>query len=211
MDDVRPQLAHTKTFAALVLSAALVFSLACSDHKAKKLDAAPAASQGEGGAPYSLDSALTLFRKGMEPVAVLENGATSIDELFTRFVRMAQQRDTATLRAMTMNRREFAYLYYPTSPFTRAPMKQDPALVWFLHINSSQKGAARLLERFGGRPIRFVDNTCKEPPRVEGDNRLWADCIQRFITGRDTTTIRLFGGVYERSGRFKIFSYANDL
>ena len=211
MDDVRSQLAHTKTLAALALSAALVLGAACSDRPNAQAVATPAASGGEGGSPFSLDSALTLFREGLEPISELESAQPSIDSTFRRFVRMLEQRDTATLRAMVMTRREFAYLYYPTSPFTRAPTKQEPGLVWFLHINNSQKGAARTLDRFGGRPMRFLDNTCKGPPRTEGDNRLWADCIQRFVDGRDTATIRLFGGMIERHGRIKIFSYANDL
>jgi hypothetical protein len=46
-------------------------------------DAAPA-SKGEGGAPYSLDSALTVFRVGLDSVSELEHGAASIDELIGR-------------------------------------------------------------------------------------------------------------------------------
>jgi hypothetical protein len=110
-----------------------------------------------------------------------------------------------------MSRREFAYLYYPTSPFTRAPTKQEPGLAWFLHLQNSQKGVTRLLKRYGGGPLRIIRNECKAPPRLEGANVLWDDCIQTLVAGRDTITTRLFGGVYERSGRFKVFSYSNDL
>ena len=191
------------------MSAALVLVPACAEPKADDV-VLPAAAQAEGGAPHSLDSALTLFRVGLEPIAELESAQPSIDSTFRRFVRMLERRDTAQLRAMVMTRREFAYLYYPTSPFTRAPTKQEAGLAWFLHVNNSQKGAARLFDRFGGRTLRII-NACKGPVRVEGDNRMWDDCVQRIVEGTDTTSIRLFGGIYERNGRFKIFSYSSDL
>lgn len=166
---------------------------------------------GEGGSPVSLDSALTLFRLGLQPVAELQNADPSLDAIVARLNRAVEQSDTATLRAIVMSRAEFAYLYYPTSVFTRPPMKQEPGLVWFLHLQHSEKGVTRLVNRYGGRSLRWT-NSCAAP-KVEGDNRLWFDCVQRVVEngGRDTTVIRLFGGVYERNGRFKIFSYSNDL
>jgi hypothetical protein len=195
--------------AALVLSAAFVFLAACADRPGDAAAATPP-SQGQGGSPYSIDSALALFRAGLEPAVELESAQPSIDSTIRRFARMLEQRDTAAMRAMVMTRREFAYLYYPTSPFTRTPTLQEPGLAWFLHINNSQKGATRLLERFGGKPLRIAGNACRGS-RIEGDNRLWNDCVQRIVVEGDTTVIRLFGGVYERNGRFKILSYANDL
>lgn len=211
VDDVRAQLVRTRISAAFLLSAALVVVAACSERKSGEVTVLPAASQGEGGSPHSLDSALALFRVGLEPTALLESAQPSIDSTFKRFARMLEQRDTAAMRAMVMTRREFAYLYYPTSPFTRAPTKQEPGLAWFLHSNNSQKGATRLLDRFGGRSRQIVSNACKGPPRIEGENRLWDDCLQRVVDRGDTSVIRLFGGIYERNGRFKVFSYSNDL
>ena len=210
LDQLRTQLIRLRNGAALVLSAALVFAAACSDKPSGAAAATPAASQGQGGSPYSIDSALTLFRIGLEPITDLESAQPSIDSTVKRFVRMVEHRDTATMRAMVMTRREFAYLYYATSPFTRPPTVQEPALVWFLHVNHSQKGATRLMDRFGGRPLRIVSNVCKGPTRVEGNNRMWDDCVQRIIEGSDTTAIRLFGGIIERNARFKILSYSND-
>lgn len=159
----------------------------------------------------SLDSALILFREGLAPVAELEGGETSVDRLIQRLSEAVERSDTATLRAIVMTRREFAYLYYPKSPFTRAPTKQEPGLVWFLHLQNSQKGASRLLARYGGEPLPIANNECRPPARREGENVIWDDCLQRLISGTDTVVTRLFGGVYERNGRFKIFSYSNDM
>lgn len=210
LDLVRAQLMRRKVnSAALVLSAAFVFLAACADQPGDASATTPP-SQGQGGSLYSIDSALTLFRAGLEPVTELESAQPSIDSTVRRFARMVEQRDTATMRAMVMTRREFAYLYYPTSPFTRKPTLQEPGLAWFLHINSSQKGASRLLDRFGGKPLRIAGKECKNP-RIEGENRLWDDCVQRIVVESDTIVMRLFGGMYERAGRFKILSYSNDL
>jgi hypothetical protein len=198
LDKLRAQLA---AFAALVL-------LGCSDSRATP---APPASAGEGGAPYTIDSALKVFRVAVDSLADLHDAQPSIDATFLRFIEMVERTDTATLRSMVMTRREFAWLYYPSSAFTRKPMLQEPGLVWFLHVQNSQKGATRLFERYGGRSLGVVTNECKGPPREEGQNRLWYDCVQRIVNGRDTVVTRLFGGIYERNGRFKIFSYSNDL
>jgi hypothetical protein len=187
-------------------------SAACGDQTIGRAAAAQLPAPGEGGSPVALDSALTLFRRGLEPVTELRGGESSLDAVVPRLTRALEQSDTSALRDIVMSRAEFAYLYYPTSVYTRVPMKQDPGLVWFLHVQHSEKGVSRLVNRYGGRPLD-LSNTCASPPKVEGENRLWFDCAQRIVEtgGRDTTVIRLFGGVYERNGRFKIFSYSNDL
>lgn len=190
---------------------ALSLAAACGDGPRASAAATSPPSIAEGGAAVPLDSALTLFRRGLEPVTELGNTESSIEAIVNRLTRAIERSDTATLRDIVMSRREFAYLYYPTSVFTRPPMRQEPGLVWFLHVQHSEKGATRLMNRYGGRPLS-LHNECASPPKVEGANRLWFDCVQRVVeSGGDTTVVRLFGGVYERDGRFKIFSYSNDL
>ena len=209
MDHVRTQLSG-RTFqhgAALVACAVLVVLAGCDR---AGVPAHAAQTTAEGGAPFSIDSALTLFRSGLPPLEELTDAETSIDATVARFAAMVERSDTAAMRSMVMSRREFAWLYYPTSAFTRKPMLQEPGLAWFLHLTNSQKGATRLLDRYGNKRLNLVANVCKDP-RSEGENRLWYDCIQRIVEGTDTVSIRLFGGIVERRGRFKIFSYSNDL
>lgn len=134
-----------------------------------------------------------------------------MERVIGRLVESVEKSDTNALRALVMSRREFAYLYYPTSPFTRAPTKQEPGLACFLHVQQSQKGVTRLPNRYAGKPLRVIRNECKPPARIEGQNVLSHDCMQLLLEGRDTVPMRLFGGIYERNGRFKIFSYSNDL
>lgn len=212
MDQLRPKLSRViRRHVGLVAGVALSLATACGDHTVRQANASPANTAGEGGAPVSLDSALTLFRRGLEPVAELQHAESSIDAMVARLIRAVEQSDTAALRDIVMSRAEFAYLYYPTSVYTRTPMKQEPGLAWFLHLQHSEKGVSRLVTRYGGAPLH-LSNTCALP-KAEGENRLYFDCVQRVVAagGRDTTVIRLFGGIYERRGRFKIFSYSNDL
>lgn len=215
LDELRPQLNDRRRAprrARWLAVAGLAACFACRDTPAGELRrASSSASVGEGGAPISLDSALKLFRRDLSPVTELENAEPSIERVVARLVQSVGRSDTAALRELVMSRREFAYLYYPTSPLTRAPTKQEPELAWFLHLQQSQKGITRLLNRQSGKPLRIVRNECRAPTRIEGRNVLWHDCIQAVLDGRDTVAMRLFGGIYERDGRFKIFSYTNDL
>lgn len=194
------------------IAAVLGLTIACDDAPAGETrQPASTAAAGEGGSPVSLDSALALFRRDLTPATELQSGERSIERVIGRLLKSVARSDTNDLRALVMTRREFAYLYYPTSPFARSPTKQEPALAWFLHLQQSQKGVTRLLNRYAGKPVRVIRNDCKAPPRVEGINVLWDDCVQMLLQGRDTVRMRLFSGVYERNGRFKILSYGNDL
>ena len=149
-------------------------------------------------------------RETLSPVERLETAAASRDELIDHLLHALSRSDTSALRAMVMSRREFAYLFYPSSRFTSAPTKQEPALAWFLHLQASQKGVTRLLNRYGGTALSLVDHQCGAPVRM-GSNTLWWDCAQRIAHGGDTVTTRLIGGILERDRRFKVFSYGNDL
>lgn len=195
-----------------VVLAALLFGAACVDRPAgEPRPAAAATPAGEGGSLVSLDSALVLFRRGLEPAAALGDAESSIDGVIARLATSLAESDTNALRALVMSRREFAYLYYPTSPYMRAPTKQEPGLAWFLHLQNSQKGATRLMNRYGGTPFRLVGNECTGPTRFEGENVLWDDCTQTIARAADTVRIRLIAGIIERGGRFKVLSYGNDL
>lgn len=153
------------------------------------------------------EEALRRFREGLPAPSALSGGAPSREALVRRFVEAVEAHDTATLRSVVVNRAEFAYLYYPTSP--EASMRPD--LAWFLGQQNSEKGIVRLLRRAGGTGMRYVRHSCEPTPRQKGENRVWDRCLVTFTQGADTTTIRMFGSVIERGGEFKLVSYANDL
>jgi hypothetical protein len=158
------------------------------------------------------EEALRRFRRGLPEVSTLSEASPSRDALIRRFVRAVESSDTTAIRAMVLNRAEFAYLYYPPSSFARRPYLTSPALLWFLTQQNSEKGITRLLRRYGGRPLGFVGFECEPEPSQQGENKLWQACAVRFTNAAgDTLTRRLFGAIIERAGRYKFVSYANDL
>jgi hypothetical protein len=131
--------------------------------------------------------------------------------LVRRFVRAVELRDTADVRAMLLSRAEFAYLYYPHSPFTRVPHRQVAGLVWFLTRANSAKGITRVFDRLGARPLSLRGHRCDSPPRRQGPNLLWESCVVRLGDGsQPAREVRLFGSILERDGQLKFVSYAND-
>ncbi len=158
-----------------------------------------------------LDAALARFRSGLPVPDALEGGEASRDALVHRFVRALEAADTADLRRMVMTRAEFAHLYYPGSAYTRRPTRQEADLVWFLHVQGSEKGVSRALARYGTTAMGFAGYECAADPVREGRNTLWHGCALRIAPAGDTVRLRLFGPILERDGRFKLHSYANDL
>jgi hypothetical protein len=157
-----------------------------------------------------LEEALRRFRLGLPLVDGLSGGAPTRAALVRRFVRALGQRDTAAVRAMVLSRAEFAYLYYPQSPFTREPHKQMAGLVWLFTEANSSKGITRAFERLGGRPLSYHGHRCAAQPSRQGPNLLWEICFVQFGDGSARSEVRLFGSIIERDGQSKFVSYAND-
>ena len=204
---------RTNLLVALGLTALVSLATACDhapDARAADTTRTTAAESGVVDSVFPPEEALRRFRAELPAVSELMNAEPTRDAVVRRFVRAIERRDTAALRTIVMTRNEFAYLYFSTSPHARPPAQQPPALVWFLHTQNSEKAVGRVLDRFGGRPA-FRGYACASPARVEVENTIWDDCRMHVGTGGDTSTIRLFGGVIERAGRFKLLSYANDL
>ncbi len=152
------------------------------------------------------------FTEGLEVPAELAGGSASREVLVRRYVEALQSHDTSAIREMTLSRAEFAYLYYPGSPYARPPMRQDPALVWFQIQQNSEKGIVRALRQYGGEQLGYHSHRCAPDPEVQNDARMWTDCVVVARFGEpDTTASRLFGTIMERRGVWKFVSYANRL
>ncbi len=222
LDSIPAMAPHTslprRRLATLLLLAAWAAATACAAGDAASTSGRAAGdTAGTVAAPARdemdarLDSALRRFQAGLPVPAGLEGGEATRDALVLRFVRAIEAADTSDLRRMVMTRAEFAHLYYPGSAYTRRPTRQEADLVWFLHLQDSQKGVSRALARYGTQPLGFVDYACDPTPVREGPNTLWHGCAVRIVPGGDTLRLRLFGSILERDGRFKLYSFANDL
>ena len=160
----------------------------------------------------SRDVALARFRACCAQVDSLSGGASSRDALIRRFVQSIEARDTTALRGMLLNRDEFAWLYYESAPQALPPYNLSPALLWFMLEGNSGKGLARALSEYGGRPLGYAGHQCDAMSQRESANRLVGPCVVRRVEARgDTVSVRLFGLLIERDGRWKFLSYANKL
>lgn len=138
-------------------------------------------------------------------------GSKSREALARRFVRALVANDTADLQAMAVHGREFADLYYPESPYTRAPYRQSPALAWSLIQNPSTSGLTRLVRRLGGKQMTYVSHNCDPKVLHEGRNTRYAGCLITVVDAEGkTVTKRYFGSIVERDGQYKFMSYTNQ-
>jgi len=141
------------------------------------------------------------------------NGAPNRTALVAEFARAIERNDTTALARLVVDRAEFGYLIYPASPNARPPYRQAPDIVWLQRSASTARASSRLLARFGGRPLKLAGHACPAPPDHQGENTVWTGCVvRRADAGHgDTTTVRLFGAIVERGGRYKFLSLANAL
>lgn len=154
---------------------------------------------------------LERFRSGLGPAPdSLSGGASSIRALIGAFAEATASRDTARLQQMQVSAAEFAWLVYPSSPFTRPPYRESPQMVWYQLRAQGDPGLTRLLQRRGGTPIRILDHRCDPEPAIEGENRLWKRCEVRTASEGERQWERLFGVIIERRGHFKFASYQNQ-
>ena len=194
---------------ATVAALTVVFLGAC--ERANGAAAAPAGGSTVVDSVHPPAVALQRFREGLTgPVERLTGGASSVESLTARWVAAVESHDTTTIRELVIDRAEFAWLYYPASPFAQGPLYQSPDLVWFRLQANSEKGIVRVLRRLGGSEMRYRSVACREAPRIEGENRIWEYCEVLRGEGSESRAEVLFGGILEHDGRFKFISYANQ-
>lgn len=193
--------------------------IAADSARADSIDRARQDSINRASPGYVVDSILPVEEElrrfsaaiGGQPVTAFAGSSISREGLVRRFMKALAADDTADLRAMVLNAREFADLVYPESPYTHRPYRQSPALVWNQIQNPSESGFTRLVRRLGSQPLRYVDHKCDAKPDRQGHNTIWTNCFVRLrILSGATESHRLFGSIIERHGRFKIVSFTNE-
>ena len=167
---------------------------------------------------YIIDSLLPVeeeIRRFQATIAVrptaFSNAASSRSALVKQFVRALEQNDTTALVKLVVDRAEFGFLIYPTSPNVAPPYRQSPDLVWLSRSASTDKALTRLFDRFGGKSLGYAGFTCPDSPDRQGANTLWSACVVSRVSAGDTTRLRMFGAIVARAGRFKFLSLTNGL
>lgn len=168
-----------------------------------------------------IDSALTpdehrrRFREqyGNPPAATaLLNGAPTREQLVQRFVTALADRDSMALVTLQVTPIEFLDLYYPQSQFSRPPYEMSPQLAWLQISLNSDKGLVRLLRRFSDPGVRYVGHRCPDTPTTLDAARVWEACTVTTARGdAPPETHRLFGGIFEYAGQFKLLGYTNTM
>jgi hypothetical protein len=189
---------------------------ACDSQPSTRPPVQPAGAAGRGvvDSIFPIEEEIRRFQATLADTArELTGGESSRDALVTAFMRALERGDTAAFAPMAVGVAEFGYLYFPESRFTAKPYKTKPGLLWGQIQNGSARGINRAFQRFGGQALGFQGYECSREPVEEGLNRLWEGCAVTIRpAGADSArTLRLFGGMLERDGRWKFLSYANDL
>lgn len=155
---------------------------------------------------------LSRFRASVARVDTLAGASASIDDLVARWARAVAGRDTIALSRMILSPAEFAWLYYPDARMAKPPYEAPPGLLWSQIDASGREGTARVLAKFGGRPLRVRSVRCPDPIETEGGNRIRQNCVVSVEQdGAAAPAARYFGSIIERDGRFKFISLANAL
>lgn len=155
--------------------------------------------------------ALERFQRGLPRVSKLEGAARTRDELVSYFMAALERADRAALARLHVSRAEYAFLYYPTSVYTRKPYELPADIAWLLSEQNSQKGHDRIIRRLGGKRLGLRRYEC-DPAVREGKNQFWRSCLVEYtdpMVGKPVRK-RLFGPIIERAGSYKLLSYSND-
>jgi len=140
------------------------------------------------------------------------HGAPSRAALVEAFARALEHDDPTALVRLVVDRAEFGYLIYPTSPNADPPYRQSPQLVWLSRSASTDKAMGRLLARFGGRPLAYEGVSCPAPPEQHGPNTIWSDCVMKRIQPNHAgDALRMFGPIVRHNGQHKFLSLTNGL
>jgi hypothetical protein len=162
---------------------------------------------------FPVDEEIRRFKAkiGGTPVIAFQGASESRDALVRRIVRDVAANDTTDLAAAAITPREFIDLVYPSSPYTKPPYKESPAIVWMQIANPSNSGFLRLTRRLGGQAFEFESHRCADKSERQGENTLWLNCTIRVVNPQhETITQTWFGTIIARDGKYKVMSFRNQ-
>ncbi len=155
--------------------------------------------------------ALRRFQSELPVITELDGAVRGRDALVSDFVRALERADTAALAKLALSKAEYAFLYFPSSVYSRKPYELSPDIAWMLNDQNSRKGATRMVRRLSGHKLKVDGYTCVDSVK-ERDNVFWRECQLAYLDPASSrrVTRKLFGAIIERGDRYKFLSYAND-
>ncbi|MGE0441349.1 MAG: hypothetical protein AB7L66_20945 [Gemmatimonadales bacterium] len=175
--------------------------------------AAPAGDSAAAGvvdSVFPMPVMLERFRAGLTEPAALRGTAASVEVLARGVLAALAAGDTTAFEPLALNQAEFAWLYYPSTATAQPPYELPPGLAWFQLQEKSRRGVLRAFRELGGHRLEYRGHQCDAEPKTEGENRIWTGCRVSLVRDGQAVTLRLFGAVIERGGRFEIVSFDND-
>lgn len=161
---------------------------------------------------FPMDVMLARFREPLPKVEQLKGSAGDRETLVRTFIDAVAAGDSTTLTGLLVSRAEYAWLIYPEHLYAKPPYELDPGIHWLQVQASSSKGLARILERYGKRPLEFRSLACNVDTLqfTGGVTKAWAPCTVTYRGNDSMLTRRLFGTIVERDGVAKFLGYANE-
>lgn len=209
----RAPLSSTLILVVAIVVVAIVVGACSRGESARSVDQAGAPLAGVVDSALPIPELLARFRAvTADTPTTLTGGEASPERLARALLTALSTRDTLAVRALAMSRGEFAWLYYAHTKFTAPPYELGPQIVWIPLVAASDKGAGRLLERYGGRSLRFEAIICPDAATTEGPNSILTGCTVRFaVADSAARELRLFSSLLSRGGQYKFLTYTNDL
>jgi hypothetical protein len=155
--------------------------------------------------------ALRRFQSALPVVTEFADAPRARNRLVSEFITALERADTAALAKLRVSKPEYAFLYFPSSVYSRKPYELPPDIAWLLSDQNSEKGSTRLVRRLSGRDLRFDGYSCGISAK-EHENVFWRDCQVTYVDPASSVRVTrgLFGAIMRRDGRYKFLSYAND-
>ena len=149
----------------------------------------------------------------------LTNSSSSIDEISQKVLAAVQKKDLKELESMRVTEQEFREIIFPGLPIGKIEQwKKNFDFVWGDVNTKSTYGLRYMLDSYGGQKFSYVKTIFKKGVttyELESTFPFWkqsykghedARIVAKDETGKETE-LKLYGGIIEYKGRYKIMSF----
>lgn len=148
---------------------------------------------------------------GCAPAVPLADTWSSAEEAATAVLQALGERDRARLMRLSLNEAEFREHVWPELPAARPERNLPFGYVWSDLRQKSEASLAATLANHGGRQYRFKEvRFAGETTRYQSYAVHREGIVRVTLPDGSEEELKLFGSMFEKDGRWKIFSYVTD-
>lgn len=127
------------------------------------------------------------------------------------FLARLEAGETDLIEELALTEEEFRESVYPALPAARPERNTSAGFLWELMAPRSRNSLASTLGRFRGERLELVSVDFLGETTDYGPFRVHRDTVLTVLDSEGTRSVaRLFGGMVEQGGRFKIYSFVVD-